>query len=219
MARLRQFDLIDSSVCELSTSLQNCFRYVEQAVMIRFLTVVAFALSMVGSSVASAGIINFDLQGKAGFGLLSGNENGLIVGTPGTGGEIGGGIVFDDVTKVLSIDVGWGSIAGFTGSLTGPATAMHIHGPAVFTANAGVLIGLSALAGFDSSANGGGFNGTVVLNAINESRLMAGLLYINVHTATNPGGELRANLVAVPEPSSFVLLATALSGIVFFRRR
>jgi hypothetical protein len=164
----------------------------------------------------SAATVFFDLQGKAGAGLLPGNENGTVSGSPGTGGEIGGGIFFDDVTKLLTINVGWGSANGFT-NLTGNATAMHIHGPASFTANAGVLIGLDSLGGYNSSATAGGFSGTTTLTATNEARLLAGTLYINVHTSTNGGGEIRGNLVAVPEPSR-VLLA-AMGGLLLGLRR
>src|SRR5687767_10378509 len=71
----------------------------------------------------------FDLQGKAGAGLLAGNQNTVVVGNPpGRGGELGSGFVFDDVTNVLSINAGWGSGNGFT-DLTGNAVAGHLHGP------------------------------------------------------------------------------------------
>jgi D-alanine-D-alanine ligase-like ATP-grasp enzyme len=63
-----------------------------------------------------------------------------------------------------------------------------------------------------SSATAGGFSGTTTLTATNEARLLAGTLYINVHTSTNGGGEIRGNLVAVPEPSR-VLLA-AIEGVL-----
>jgi hypothetical protein len=46
---------------------------------------------------ANAAIINLDLLGKAGVGLLSGNETATILGTSGSGGEFGlTGITFDD---------------------------------------------------------------------------------------------------------------------------
>ena len=149
---------------------------------------------------AQAHIISFDLLGKAGPGLQSGNENGTINGTPGSGGEIGEGIVFNDQTGVLTIRIGWGSGNGFT-NLSGDAQAGHIHGPtasggtASFTENAGVMIGLNDKPGWNPSATNGGFNGSVTLNSTQTADLFAGRLYINVHTSTNGGGEIRGNLV------------------------
>ena len=72
--------------------------------------------------------IRFNLIGKGGQGLLSSNETGTISGTPGKGGLTGTGITFDDVTKVLTINVGWGATKGFT-NLSVNASAAHIHGP------------------------------------------------------------------------------------------
>ena len=179
---------------------------------------------------AQATIFSFDLEGKAGAGLLSGNENGTINGSPGTGGEFGAGITYDDVTNLLTINVAWGSGNGFT-NLTGNATAAHIHGPTVsggtasFTQNASVLIGLDgAPFTFSNSASSGFITGTSnALSGANETALFAGQLYINVHTSTNGGGEIRGNLVnpvAIPEPSSCAALGGALVlGLAVSRRR
>jgi hypothetical protein len=50
-----------------------------------------------------------------------------------------------------------------------------------------------------------------------EATLLAGLAagqtYFNIHTSTNPGGEIRGFLVATPEPSSFALVGLALAGL------
>ncbi|MEQ1853205.1 MAG: CHRD domain-containing protein [Chthoniobacteraceae bacterium] len=175
---------------------------------------------------ASAALIPFNLQGQAGSGLLSGNETGAVAGTPGSGGEIGAGITFDDVSKVLTINVGWGTSNGFT-NLTGAISGAHIHGPAItptpFTTTAGVVVNLQTNAvttGYTSasfttttSASAGTSSGSVTLDATREAQLMASQLYINIHTATNGGGEIRGNLVAVPEPSSVGLAALGLMGI------
>lgn len=176
-------------------------------------------LLLAAATHASGAIVLFDLQGKAGAGLIGGNENGTVNGTPGVGGEVGAGISFDDVSKMLTINVGWGLGDGFSTNLTGNASAMHIHGPGNFTTNAGVTLGLDGLGGFSNLANGGGFNGTVALNATQEGNLLAGLLYINVHTATNSGGEIRGNLVAVPEPSRAVLGMMGIGFLAFRRSR
>jgi glucose/arabinose dehydrogenase len=160
-----------------------------------------FALALsAGVLSAQAHIISFDLLGKAGPGLLSGNQNGTINGTPGSGGEVGSGIVFNDQTGVLTINVAWGSGNGFT-DLSGNAVAGHIHGPtassgtAAFNEDAPVMINLDDTAGWNPSATNGGITRSVILNAAQISHLFAGRLYINVHTPTNGAGEIRGNVV------------------------
>jgi hypothetical protein len=171
----------------------------------------AFTLS------ANAAIINLDLLGKAGAGLLSGNENGTIAGTPGTGGEFGQGIFFNDVTLQLTINVAWGSGNGFM-DLSSAANNSHIHGPTLsggvgsFTQNADVLFNLPRVS---SSASNGSIATTLNLNATQATELLAGRYYINIHTGPNGGGEIRGNIV--PEPSSVALLS--LGVLVLMRRR
>ena len=166
----------------------------------------------------------FDLLGKAGPGLLPGNENGTVLGSPGSGGEVGAGITYDDVTMVLSINVAWGFDNGFT-NLTGNASMGHIHVPTVsvgtasFNENAGILFFLDSGPAWNPSAAAGGVTGhTVTLTEPQEADLLAGKYYINIHTAANGGGEIRGNLVVVPEPSS-VLLAFAGLSVFGLRRR
>src|SRR5688500_11844420 len=121
----------------------------------------AAALSVAGLLPTQAHMISLDLVGKAGSGLISGNQNQAINVTPGSGGETGNGIVFNDQTGVLSIEVAWGSGNGFT-NLTGNATAAHIHGPTAssapgsFNEDAPVMINLDDTAGWNPSATNGG---------------------------------------------------------------
>lgn len=174
-------------------------------------------------SQANAALIPFDLKGTGGTGLLGGNENPGVVGG-GTGGEMSTGIVFNDVTLVLSIIVGWGSANGFT-NLTGAASAGHLHGPtasggsAAFTQNAAVKYGIDSLVGWNPSASAGGFNGTVAILAGDVVALENGQFYMNIHTATNGGGEIRGYLTVVPEPSTAALLVTGALGMAARRRR
>ena len=149
---------------------------------------------------ANAAIIPFDLS-PAGtdnaVGLSPSNEVGTVIGSTGSGNEILGGITFDTTTRVLSLAVGYGSAAGFT-DLTGHATAMHIHGNAGPGTNAAVLIDLSTnhLAAADP-AKGGVIFGGVTYTEAQAADLLAGLHYINIHTVTNGGGEIRGQLIAV----------------------
>ena len=171
---------------------------------------------------ANAAVIPIDLSGTAGSGMLTGNQVPPVVGT-GSGGEIGAGILYDDITNLLTINVGWGSGSGFT-DLTGTVIAAHIHaasGPDFFTTNGAVIIDLDgATPGFNSSGTNGGWTNTqVTLTAAQETQLFAGQLYLNSHTEANPGGEIRGNLVLVPEPSTVALAATGILGLLLARRR
>jgi CHRD domain len=168
---------------------------------------------------ANAAIINLDLLGKAGSGLIAGNETVTIVGTPGSGGEVGDGITFDNVSLQLTINIAWGSTNGFL-NLSGTATDGHIHGPtasggsASFNQTASPLFFLNTLPVWNTSASNGGSSGTFQLNAGQAADLLAGKFYINIHTGSNPNGEIRGNIV--PEPSSIALLF--LSSLVLIRR-
>jgi hypothetical protein len=170
----------------------------------------------------NAALIPFDLMGRSGSGMRFNNENPSASGT-GTGGENGAGITFDNTSKILTINVGWGSGKGFT-DLTGTVTAAHIHQApdALFTSSGGVIINLDGgTTGFNSSGTSGGWTNTqtAALTAPQESALMSGFLYLNAHTAANSGGEIRGNLVAVPEPSVAGLLVMGVSSLLLRRRR
>ena len=170
-------------------------------------------------SCAQAALVQFALQGKAALGLLAGNENQSMAIVGGSGGLIGAGIIFDDVTRDLTINVGWGSSRGFT-NLTGNATAMHLHGPtasiglAAFNENANPLIGLDGLPAFVASSTNGSFQGIINIPLANVASLRAGQLYINVHTGANVDGEIRGNLVlaSVPEPCTLSLVGIVIAG-------
>jgi hypothetical protein len=173
---------------------------------------------------AKAVITDFKLEGKAGIGLLPGNENVTLLGTPGSGGEVGAGIFFNDAGNQLTINLGWGSGNGFT-DLSGTASGFHIHGPtaspapASYLQSTGILIFLDSLPGYNSSATNGGFSNTITLTSPQVTQLFAGQLYINVHTPTNGSGEARGNLVPVPEPASLGLLGTIAIAVLAPRRR
>jgi len=71
--------------------------------------------------------------------------------------------------------------------LTGPATAAHFHGPGDPGKNAGVAVPIVP--------NTSPFEGSATLTEAQESDMMGGKWYVNVHTATNKGGEIRGQLV------------------------
>jgi hypothetical protein len=84
--------------------------------------------------------------------------------------------------------------------LSANSIATHIHGPAPRGVNAAILYPLNSIATLGSTA--GTINGTVTLVdgtggftiAQQLAQLRSGQWYINIHTTTHPGGEIRGQL-------------------------
>jgi hypothetical protein len=74
--------------------------------------------------------------------------------------------------------------------LSGPATMAHFHGPAAAGSNAPPVIVVPDNAKLP-------IGGSVRLTEQQMQDLMAGKWYFNVHTAANPGGEIRGQLMEV----------------------
>jgi CHRD domain len=90
-------------------------------------------------------------------------------------------IDYDTATKKLSWKVSYSG-------LTGPASAAHFHGPAEAGKNAGVEVAIP-------NAGTSPVEGSATLTDAQAADLVGGKLYINVHTAANPGGEIRGQVV------------------------
>ena len=73
--------------------------------------------------------------------------------------------------------------------LTAPRTAGHFHGPAAAGVNAGVVFAIAS-----GGPTADTITGTWPIDATNLSRLNSGLLYLNIHTSTFPGGEIRGQV-------------------------
>jgi hypothetical protein len=71
------------------------------------------------------------------------------------------------------------------------ATASHFHGAAALGATAPVLIPLPT----QPTGNTGKLTGVVTLTAAQETDLLAGKWYFNVHSTLAGGGELRAQML------------------------
>jgi hypothetical protein len=88
-------------------------------------------------------------------------------------------VTFDTATKILT----WsGSYSG----LTGPEIAAHFHGPAPVGQNAGVMV--------PADAKASPFTGSATLTDDEVKALTGGLMYFNIHTLQNKGGEIRGQL-------------------------
>ncbi len=86
-------------------------------------------------------------------------------------------INYDPATKKLTWKLTYSG-------LSGPATAAHFHGPAEAGKNAGVAVAIP-------NAGTSPTEGSATLTDAQAADLTAGKYYINVHTAANPGGEIR----------------------------
>jgi hypothetical protein len=71
--------------------------------------------------------------------------------------------------------------------LTGPATAAHFHGPAEAGKNAGVLVPIPPPLTSP-------IKGTATLTDAQIADFKAGMVYANVHTEANKGGEIRGQI-------------------------
>lgn len=89
-------------------------------------------------------------------------------------------VTYDTATKKAS----W---KGTYSGLSGPVTASHFHGPAEKGKNAGVELAIDAKAS--------PFEGMATLTDAQAKDLMAGMLYVNLHTAAHADGEIRGQVV------------------------
>jgi hypothetical protein len=83
---------------------------------------------------------------------------------------------FDTSSKLLTYTVTYKD-------LTGPALGAHFHGPVEAGKNAGIVLPFKTVQS--------PIQGNATLTDEQAADLLAGKWYANVHTAANPGGELR----------------------------
>lgn len=120
-----------------------------------------------------------------------------------------------------------GTTATFSGSFSGLSGTVnnggfHIHAPAAAGQNASVLYGLFPSITLNPDQKSGTINGTLTLVAgtlgfdipTQINQLNSGLWYFNIHTSTFGGGEIRGQILAVPEPSSLMLGGLGLVSII-----
>jgi hypothetical protein len=134
----------------------------------------AAAVSAVFVSAASAATVTYTAR-------LSGRSEVPKTDSKGTGKL---DATFDTQTKALNYTL------TFDG-LTGPATAAHIHGPATRAQSAGVIAPLG-----DKNPTSP-ITGSVTLTDDQVKFLQSSKLYVNVHTAANPSGEIRGQIVGM----------------------
>lgn len=94
-------------------------------------------------------------------------------------------LTLDPATKTVSWKVTWHD-------LTSAAIMAHIHGPASPTTNAPPIVWLGPKGKMDPLPNP--LEGSAKLTDAQWADLMAGKDYVNVHTTTNKGGEIRGQI-------------------------
>lgn len=193
---------------------------------------------LLGVSVVAShcAIWEFDLGGKGGPGLLAANEvspNSSIA----TGKELSynevPGIVYDDVAKTLEFHAGWGTHETVkTAQLSGQYISSALYGPATIHENAA-----RALYSFDTSnglmlwSDQSGRSALVHARvqlvdlegysvAQQEADLLGSRWYYNVLSTAFESGEIRGQLLNVPEPRHYALASgAALLAFAAVRRK
>jgi CHRD domain len=139
---------------------------------LRLFAAIAVSFSLAGPGLARADTVSFkaDLQPSSEVPPKTSKGHGVLDAT------------YDTSSKALQ----WNATYA---DLSGPVSAAHFHGPAPVGQNADVQVPV------DKSALASPMHGQATLTDDQASQLLAGKWYFNVHTAQNPAGEIRGQVL------------------------
>ena len=183
----------------------------------------ASTLVPIGSATAATTVFNADLSG-----LQEVPPNA----SPGSGFGI---VTIDDTAFTMRVQITFEDLIGLT-------TASHIHCCAPVGSNAGMASQTPSFSGFPLGVTSGALDQTFDMTLASSynaafitahggtpvtafadlfAAMLAGNTYLNIHTSQFPGGEIRGQLAAVPEPATWamMLLGFGAVGAVFRRSR
>jgi hypothetical protein len=89
-------------------------------------------------------------------------------------------------------------VSGNFKDLSGNAMSAHIHGPADANSTGPIFCTLTVPAATSGSISGGegaGSCSTIELTDALVTQFEQGMFYVNIHTAANPNGEIRGQLI------------------------
>ncbi len=132
------------------------------------------------------------LKGLGATSLLNGKQEAPAVTTKATG--VGAFYFSTDLDSIF--------IAVAMDSLSGPVTSAHLHSGVVGVSGPDIL---TLTTGITSSGNGITFAGAVTPAIVNS--IIKDGVYINAHTAANPNGEIRGQVVPLARYTGVVCLS------------
>jgi len=151
-----------------------------------FVFILCFGLSSCYKEAEQKKTVNYEKKGI----ILSGAQE-----TPATPSTALGtmDVFYSKETRTLTYTVSWSG-------LTGSVAAMHIHGLAPLGYIAGVVqtFSTSAIVRCPTSLNTscGTYSGSLLADGVvvKEEDILNGVYYVNIHTATYGGGEIRGQI-------------------------
>ena len=161
------------------------------------ITVAVVGIFLAGQANAAMYVLSGDMD------VFQATTNPSNVGN-GTGTIAGD---YDDATNILNYSIEWMD-------LTALITNIHFHNGAPGVPG-GVDLGIPGPWSVPQLGTG------IVLSASQETNLLSGNWYVNVHTQNFGGGEIRGQVIVapVPIPAAVWLFGSAIAGIGMSRRK